>query len=315
MSTFLNKILQRIGQPDLVRILSQELSGTEFNSLLLEVLNERVAAITPAQLLNQYQLNRFVKPCDLPVIDLRRIELDHLILYEKFGFEPLELSPVSALGSCAAVATVNQKKIISALRGTEVLADATNAIALHIADLKKNRQSSTSQNEIRFSAIQRHVRAPMMEVKGFTPHFKIGCLVTAGYDSGNYSFEKENLFEHITLIEAIREYYRVEEVRYRFLCRKSGYENAAGLAQQIKAHILKYRPHLKIDVIEDPEKEINYYRGIQYKADFTLNGKVYEIADGGFVDWTQQLLQNKKERMLTTGMGFEFMYRIVNGKL
>ena len=39
----------------------------------------------------------------------------------------------------------------------------------------------------------------------------------------------------------------------------------------------------------------------------------YEIADGGFIDWTQHLLQNKKERMFTTGFGFDLMYRILHG--
>jgi hypothetical protein len=65
--------------------------------------------------------------------------------------------------------------------------------------------------------------------------------------------------------------------------------------------------------MENPEKENEYYKGIQYKVDITLNNKVYEIGDGGFVDWTQQLLQNKKERFLITGFGFEFMYRILHG--
>ena len=29
-----------------------------------------------------------------------------------------------------------------------------------------------------------------------------------------------------------------------------------------------------------------------------INGVELEIADGGFTDWTQQLLENKKERLL-----------------
>jgi hypothetical protein len=50
-------------------------------------------------------------------------------------------------------------------------------------------------------------------------------------------------------------------------------------------------------------------------VDIKVRGKTFEIADGGFVDWTQQLLQNKKERMLSTGIGFDFMYRILRGDL
>src|SRR5687768_14521517 len=176
-STIVKKILDRIGQPDLVNLLSTELSGTEFNSLLLEVFNQRTATISPTQMLNIYQLNRFVNPADLPVIELKKAELDLLTIFSQQAFEPIELSPVAILGACSIVAPAYQKKILSALRGTEVLADATNSIALHISDLKKRKILTPQPNEkIRFSSIQRHVRTQTITGKGFTPHFKIGCL-------------------------------------------------------------------------------------------------------------------------------------------
>ena len=31
----------------------------------------------------------------------------------------------------------------------------------------------------------------------------------------------------------------------------------------------------------------------------------YFLVDGGFTDWTQQLLSNRKERLLISGMGSE----------
>ena len=62
-----HKILNRIGHPDLVETLGK-LSGTELNSLLLEVFSQQANSLTPPQLLNLYQKNRFVKPADLPVI-------------------------------------------------------------------------------------------------------------------------------------------------------------------------------------------------------------------------------------------------------
>jgi len=36
------------------------------------------------------------------------------------------------------------------------------------------------------------------------------------------------------------------------------------------------------------------------------DGERYAIIDGGFTNWTARLLQNKKERLLTTGIGTEF---------
>ncbi len=315
-STIVKKILDRIGQPDLVHLLSTELSGTELNSLLLEVFNQRTATISPTQMLNLYQLNRFVKPAELPVIELKKAELGLLTIFSQHAFEPIELSPVAILGACSIVAPADQKKILSALRGTEVLADATNSIALHISDLKKRKVLIPRPSEkIRFGTIQRHVRTQTITAKGFSPHFKIGCLVTSGVDSGSYSFEKEALSEHLHVMKVLyTDHYKVDELSFRFLCRK-GYPDSHELAKKIQEYAVQRHPDMKINIVETPENEIGYYKGVQYKVDIRVNGKNYEIGDGGFVDWTQQLLQNKKERLLITGFGFEFMYRIMAGRL
>src|SRR5688572_24686457 len=104
-SPIVTKILKRIGEPNLVHVLTKELKGTELNSVLLEVFSEMTSKLSPPLLLNRYQLNRFVKPADLPVLELKRMELDVLELFNSLNFEPIELSPVSVLGSCSVVAT------------------------------------------------------------------------------------------------------------------------------------------------------------------------------------------------------------------
>src|SRR5262245_29113720 len=140
-SPIVAKILDRIGQPDLVSVLTKDLTGTELNTILLEVFTDVTSKLSPPLLLNRYQLNRFVKPSDLPVLELKRMELEVLELFDRLNFEPIELSPVSVLGSCSVVATADQDKVLTALRGTEVLADATNAMALHISDLKQRNKN------------------------------------------------------------------------------------------------------------------------------------------------------------------------------
>lgn len=317
-SLIVEKILERIGYPDLVRALAQDISGTELNTLLLEVFDHRTKACTPPELLRLYGLNRFVKPADLPVIDLKKMELDILELFQQCAFEPIELSPVAAIGSCSVVAPADQKKILSALRGTEVLADATNSLALHIAHLKKEKSWTPKEpsERMRFAVIQRHLRTQQITGTGFTPHFKIGCLVSAGYDTGSFAFEKEAMREHIqSMKEIFRNYFKVEGLSFRFLCRTGGYSDPVELARQVKAFIEKEHPDTIVTIVEAPEKTISYYKGIQYKVDIIVNGKSYEIGDGGFVDWTQQLLQNRKERMFSTGFGFEYMYRILKGHI
>ncbi len=140
-------------------------------------------------------------------------------------------------------------------------------------------------------------------------------MVTSGLDVGNFGFEKEALTEHILVMKEIfREYYKVEQLSFRLVCR-GGYDDSIKLASEVKRFVQQHYPETAIQIVETSEKEMGYYKGIQYKVDIKWGDKTFEIADGGFVDWTQQLLQNKKERLLITGFGFEFMYRITHGML
>src|SRR5688572_3913869 len=109
-SVIAKKILSRFKQPELLTLLTETISGSELNSLLLEVFKKRSSEIKPPQLLNHYMNNRLVKPADLPVIALREMELDYLRLFEMNAFPAIELSPVTSLGSCSVVATADQNK-------------------------------------------------------------------------------------------------------------------------------------------------------------------------------------------------------------
>ncbi|GAB3929972.1 hypothetical protein [Larkinella terrae] len=310
--SIVEKILQRINRPDLVRILSDELTPSELNSLLLDVFDRQTNRISPAELLKQYQKNRFVRPADLNVRDLHELEIRLLRIFETFQFRAVELSPVAPLGSCSVVATADQKKILSALRGTEVLADATNALALHAADLKKTGrwQAVLPTDQLRFSAIHRHVRTPQVAVAGHTQHFKIGCLVSSGRDTGGFQFECESLAEHLAVLTAVlRDALQISNLRFKLIQR--GGTESGRMLEQVKKHLLSLRNDWTIIPETDPSRENQYYKGLQFKAIITLRGQDHEIADGGFVDWTQQLLQNKKERFLITGLGIEWLFRLL----
>lgn len=316
-SAIIDNILKRINRPELLSVLADELTGSELNSLLLEVFRHKTACLTPPELLNLYQQNRFVKPADLPVLEMRQTELDILKLFDQHGFNPLELSPVSILGACSVLGPVNQKKVLTALRGTEVLADSTNAIALHASHLKQKNQTRDDSLGVwmRCSTIQRQLRTQTITGPGFTPHFKIGCLVTCGNDVGGYDFEKNSLLEHIRTMKALfLDYYKADNISFRLLPR-GGYKDSEHLLEELNRFFQNNAPGTKLSIVKEALNENNYYKGIQYKVDITIKGGTYEIADGGFVDWTQHLLQNKKERMLSTGFGFDLMFRIQKGSL
>ncbi|MCF6401293.1 hypothetical protein L3C95_00300 [Chitinophaga filiformis] len=303
MQEILAKIRDRTGV-DLVSILSEELSGSELNSLLLEVFDRKAGQLTPSKLLQQYRLNRFVQPAAVDVLQLRTKELNTLQHLQQCGFVPLELSPVSVLGTCAAVAPVSQKKIVSATRGTEVLSDATNAIALHIADQKKKERSA---DVLKYCTTHRHVRTPPVKVKGHSPHFTVAGFVSAGMDTGSFTFEINAIREHFLALQSVLLQVFQVEVQYFKLQPRAGYRQEGQLADRIFNDIKNTFP-VVIDTAATPN---DYYQGIQYKAVIHVHGEEIEIADGGFVNWTQQLLENKKERCFISGLGIDYLSQIM----
>src|SRR5262249_32896938 len=86
--------------------------------------------------------------------------------------------------------------VVSALRGTEVVSDATNMFALLMAkELKKKK----GHRLIKYAATHRHVRSQALSNPAFTAHFGIFCLATGGPDTGSFTFELEQLLDHINI--------------------------------------------------------------------------------------------------------------------
>lgn len=328
----LANIVQKTGIPEIVEILSERLSGSELNSLLLEVFSRKIKKTNPSQLLRQYQANRLVRPSDLDRGRIADQELRALRYMQSHDFQPLELSPVAQLGTCSVVATANQDKIISATRNTEIVADASNVLALHIADIRKTGMASGqgSRDLLRFCTVHRHIRTQEIKVKGFTPHFKVGCLVTAGMDCGSFQFECRSLQELFKVLQGLfREVFAITKIRF-ILQDRGGYPGGNRVGERVYAFLQKECVDIEISRESSPAennfqkenssakenkslKENNYYRGIQFKMVIETGGREWEIADGGFVNWTQQLLGNKKERLLIAGFGLDFMVRLQSG--
>ena len=55
-------------------------------------------------------------------------------------FAGVELSPVAPLGTCSAVAPVDEHRVVSTVRGSEVLSDPTNALAVEAAVRRREQE-------------------------------------------------------------------------------------------------------------------------------------------------------------------------------
>ncbi|WP_343307964.1 hypothetical protein AAHN97_12485 [Chitinophaga niabensis] len=293
-------IISRLDLQSFVSVLARELNGSELNTVLLDVFNKRVQQETASTLLNKYARNKLVKPFETDVIKLKENELSCYKLLASKGFEPIELSPVAQLGTSSVVATVDQKKVLTALRNTEVQADPTNAIALHYAWLKKKRVlGKTTRN---YSNISRILRTQAFSNPHFTPHFSVLCLVSCGRDTGSFNFEREELLKQISISSQIcKEVFGIQQLYFEIIPGK-GYDSLSPMITDLP-------DSLAISVVE-PDNSNNYYYGFRIKMKIVLDDVVYEIGDGGLLDWTQQLLANKKERMMTMGIGFQILHQL-----
>jgi len=128
-SAALRRVLERAGVPGLLELLSEGLEGADLTTLLLEAHRRRAARLTPATVLARYGSDRFVGPGATAFGEMRRAE-DAFLRALHPGFEMLVLAPVLPLGAHSAIAAVDQNKVVATIRGSEVAADPTNALAL-----------------------------------------------------------------------------------------------------------------------------------------------------------------------------------------
>ncbi|PJN55335.1 hypothetical protein PAEVO_20560 [Paenibacillus sp. GM2FR] len=292
-------ILAKLGNERLITELTTTLSQSEMTTLLLALSKEITAQSSPVDLLNKYTTNRFVKPSELSPIKLRKKELDMLELAEHRGFTTLELSPASPLGSCSVIAKVDQNKVISATRGVELMSDSTNMLAIYLANGIKNKTINNSVSDVHVCAASRVTRGQWFKNANVLPHFGLFTLVSSGRDTGSYRFEKDSLTRHI---DFYLNYYGEKlgkEIKV-FLHMRKGYTDSEGLLDRLVDHLNVKFPSCLL--IEDRVDSTNqYYKGLNFEV--YVDG--VNIVDGGFVDWTQQLLGNKKERLLISGTGMD----------
>jgi hypothetical protein len=303
-------LLKKLGDPTLLEKLTRSLSPSELNSLLMEVLRVKAEQNSPAALMKAYAENRFVKPSDLDALSFHDVEGKVLKLGQDTGFQPMEFSPLAPLGSCSALALVNQNKVVSALRGTEVVADITNVMALEAATQRVAGKFDT--NHIHLCAVHRHVRAQALPpVKGFTAHFKIFCALTAGKDTGSFEFEIQTLAKHLQLYWDVLNTLGMTGVS--IILKVLDEPSHETFAQAIQTFMEANLKHLNLSLITVPKDEHNYYQRLRFSINMTHKGNEINIGDGGFLNWTQRLTNNKKERMMASGVGLELMLKIMKG--
>jgi hypothetical protein len=280
-------------------------------------------------------------------------------------FEAIELSPVGPLGLNHVLGGIDQNNVLTTIRNAEVLGDPTTALALECWRRRKDQARRTGGETVRLCCSQRLVRLQPFDEPGYSPHFRLFALVSAGRDTGSHAFEIQHLGDHIRfyllLFAALNEQgfsFREPLVEIsdttvvEALLRNSGIAPQE-LRRSVRAHVLGGSERFLAErgvklpeAIEDPALELpggtpyfrlarlktelieklrhefpeaqfrfnlarleglGYYRGLCLRiSPIAPDGNRYPITDGGFTDWTARLLEDRKERLLATGIGTEF---------
>ncbi len=164
------------------------------------------------------------------------------------------------------------------------------------------RSNARSVDVVRLAASQRVLRAQRFEGTATFAHFQLFGLVSAGRDTGDLGFEREAFAEHIGFVCAVLQRLAVSAIEVELT------DLTGDAMEPVGAGVRDVVGGIRgATVIDQPDREAGraYYDRMCFKVFATAGSERFEIADGGLVDWTQQLLQSRKERLLIGGLGVE----------
>ena len=302
MDAITDRILAQLGDRDLIEKLLA-LSNPDFHSLLLKLFQERARDVTPADLLKAFQTNRFAAPGEVDPAAYHLLEVELLALAREMEIAPVLLSPAAPFASCSAFGCVDQNNVVSAARGTEILSDPTNMLAVIIAAELKNHKAD-NKSPLHYCATGRVLRGQKFpQGKGVYPHFGLFCIVSSGRGGGSYTCEKDLLMRHLAYYKKLL----IERYNARLsvvLRKRGGYADGDGFFDRMTELVRSELPDVPIS-FDLTHEDNHYYKGINFKLYMEKEDGKTEIGDGGFVDWIQRMTGNRKERCLISGIGID----------
>jgi hypothetical protein len=299
----MERIARALQGAEPIAALARRLPGSDLQSLLLHVTRERSAVRAPAELLTQYERVAMAQPANVDARALADIECAAFAC--AIGFEPLELAPVAPLGLNTVLGGIDQNSCLATVRGLEVLADPTTAAALECA----RRRRTGITGPIALCSRSRVLRLQPIKGPGLFPHFAVFSLVTSARDTGSMRVELSALRQHLGVYLALLEQQPSLEDAGIEVSISDTERNAQRLElahSELLEPLQRERPRVSFQIDHNREQGRNYYSGLCLRLDLVFaDGERWNLADGGFTDWTQRLLSNAKERLFVSGIGVE----------
>jgi hypothetical protein len=276
-------------------------SPSESLPLLLEVARRQAARRRPADLTAQLTRDAFVTPSALDQRTLHR--LDGVALDVAADFEAIALSPLAPLGCCAAVSPTHQDRVVSTIRGTEVVSDPTNVLAIECA----RRLADAATSHVKLCTVHQVVRAQRFAAKpGFSQHFRLFALAEAGAARPDHGFEVDAIVSQVALYGRLFDAF--EAIGYRLPNRKVTLfvaPDAGPIGDRVRARLREAMPAL---ALEERPLESGYYDGFHlFFGAGSVVGAHVPLADVGRFDWVAKLRSNRRQRLVASGLGLQLV--------
>jgi hypothetical protein len=276
------------------------LAPTDLQTLLMAVARARAERVTAARVLQRWRQDRFVRPAAADPRRLARLEARlWQLLPDRFA--GVDLSPVAPLGTCSALAPVDQHRVVSTIRGTEVLSDPTNALAVEAA-LRRAAQGAAGRVDL--AACHRVLRAQQLRL-GHAAHFRLFALASSARDRGSATTEAQMLIDHLGFWQQMLSDL-LPDTATRVTVTTFGNPVLAERLRDTIGPALTAAP-ASVPVVDDPTRRQGdgYYTGAALGLRADIDGHTVDLGDGGLTTWTAQLLGDRKERCLVSCIATE----------
>ena len=343
-SEIARRIERDLGLTGLVDALANKLSASDLRSLMMEVYRVRAAGVKVAAIRAQAVRDPLMAPSTVSARDL--MAFDSIALQAAPEFAAVDLSPVCPFSAASTLGGTSQNNVLTAIRNAEALGDPTIALALEAGRRRSSEELvrlCASHRVIRLQPFDapgysphfrlfalvtsgRDIGSFRFETGHLLEHVRVYLRMFRMLRAVGFALRSPIVeLSDMVAIEAALAVAGVtsDEVRKSVAAHRLGGSERFLHERGIAASPDSRHPVLESGVIEPlrgefPEARfrVNQERleGLGYYRSFTLrilvqapDGNRYPLVDGGFTDWTARLLGNKKERLLISGIGSEFV--------
>ena len=284
------KVWRRIGVHAREALL-RTLNPIELRTILADVARSRASNQTPADLIKRWREDKLLEPS---MLDPREALPITAKLWEVVPpeFVGVTLSQLTSLGSGIHLGGLGQNRVVTTMRGTEVLADPKHGLALEASRRRRNGHSRVH--------LATHARCThAWDHSEESSHELRFALVSSAPDGGGLSTEADLLDLHLDYWREI-----MGTVVPRGRIELTVWDST--LAGLIEARGTRDG----VIVVEGTSDERRPWRNPYTTAAFRFvvdgdGDEAHEVGDGGFVTWTQALTRNRKDRCLVSGVSVD----------